>query len=127
MTRTPFVVAATLSLLAGCASAPLAETAAGTAALDCAALDAQIGLARDAQRSAAQKQQDAWKSVLPIAAVARFGQGAVEVTQSQQRLDDLQNRAMQQGCRGPGVVVGGRGEGLSTTAQGQGLRARSFN
>lgn len=127
MTRTPLFVAASLTVLAGCASTPLAENSAGATAPDCAALDAQIGLARDAQRSAAQKRKDAWKSVLPVTAVARFGQGTVEATQSQQRLDDLQNQAMQQGCRGPGVAIGGRGEGLNTTTQGQGLRARSFN
>jgi len=119
-----------LSLLAACASPPLVERERQTAAAtpDCTALDAQIAQAGDAQRAAAQKQHDAWKLVVPIAAAARYGQGVVEATQSAQRLSELQAQADRQGCRGPGIATdAARSEGLSTASRGEGLRVRSLN
>ena len=126
MTRTPIVLTATLasitvSLLAACASTPRAPTAAA-ADPDCTALATGIAKAADAQRAAEQKRNDAWKSVLPVAAVARFGQGTVEVSQSQQRLDDLRSQAQRLGCRAPDGVAG---NGIRTSAPAQGLRVPS--
>jgi len=128
MTRTPFITAAmlassiVLSLLAACANAPRAQDTA--AALDCSALDAEMARAADAQHTAAQQQQDAWKAVVPVAVAARYGHGKAAAAESQQRLSELQAQATQQGCRGQGVVTGAAGNGLGTTAQGQGLRVR---
>lgn len=126
MTRTPTALAATLatitlSLLAACASTPLAPTAAASNP-DCAALAADIAKAADAQRAAERKRNDAWKSVLPVAAVARFGQGSVEASQSQQRLDDLRSQVQRLGCREPDGVGG---NGIRTSAPSQGLRVSS--
>jgi len=128
MTRFTIAVAGTLttaalSLLAACASTPLTPSAAATTP-DCPALSAEIARAADAQRAAERKRNDAWKTPLPVAAAARFGHGMVEVTQSQQRLDDLRQQAALQGCSAPDAD----GNDVSTAAQGQGLRVRpSFN
>lgn len=94
----PMTALASLALgaLAACAGAPRIEA---TATSDCPKLDAEIAQVTDMQRAAAQKQQDAWKTILPIAAAARFGQGMVEASQSEKRLADLQDRATRQGCR----------------------------
>ena len=123
MTRTPIALAATLAtitltLLAACTGTPLAPTATASD-LDCATLAADIAKATDAQRAAERKRNDAWKSVLPVAAAARFGQGVVEATQSQQRLDELLGHAERAGCRGADGVAG---SGIRTSAPGQGLR-----
>jgi hypothetical protein len=128
MTRTPFITATmlassiALSLLGACASAPRAQDTA--AAPDCAAIDAEMARTANAQRAAAQQQQDAWKAVVPVAVAARYGQGKAAAAESQQRLSELQAQATQQGCRGHGVVTGAAGNGLSITALGQGLRVR---
>jgi hypothetical protein len=109
MTRTPLTTTAMLaaslglSLLAACASAPPAHDT--VAAHDCSALDAEIARAAAAQRSAAQQQQDAWKVVVPVAVVARYGQGKAAAAESQQRLGELQAQATRQGCREPGVAM----------------------
>jgi hypothetical protein len=129
MNRTPYAVAAmlavmSLSLLAACASAPVPSR---QSASDCPALDAEIARAAEAQRSAEQKRHDAWKSVLPVAAAARFGQGMVEATQSEQKLRELRGEAARQGCDASAAASGTEGNGISTTAQEQGPRVRSVN
>jgi hypothetical protein len=88
------------ALLAACAQAPSAPDA-QTAALDCAAIEAQIHTAAQQQRAAAQQQHDAWKAVVPFAVMARYGQGKAAANQSQQRLDSLQQQAALRGCAIP--------------------------
>jgi hypothetical protein len=86
--------------LAGCAQAPT-QSAASTAALDCAALEAEVDAAAQAQRTALQQQHDAWKAVVPLAVLARYGQGGAAATESEQRLDALRQHAALRGCAIP--------------------------
>lgn len=87
----------TLGGVVACASAPQ-QQAAAAAALDCAALDAEIARAAQAQQAAAQQRQDAWKAVVPFAVMARYGQGKAALDASEQRLAELQAQATRQGC-----------------------------
>lgn len=87
-------------LLAACAQVPSAPDA-SIAALDCAAIEAQIDAAAQQQRAAAQQQHDAWKAVVPFAVLARHGQGKAAANESQQRLDSLQQQAALRGCAIP--------------------------
>jgi hypothetical protein len=93
---------ALMALLAACAQAPTTP-AVQTAALDCAAIEAQIANAADAQRAAAQQQHDAWKAVVPFAVVARYGKGKAAANESQQRLQELQQHAALRGCAIPSL------------------------
>ena len=86
--------------LAACAQIPSAHDT-QVAALDCAAIEAQIDTAAQQQRAAAQKQHDAWKAVVPFAVMARYGQGKAAASESQQRLDALQQQAALRGCAIP--------------------------
>lgn len=88
------------ALLAACAQTPSAPDA-QMAALDCAAIEAQIHSAAQQQRAAEQRQHDAWKAVVPFAVMARYGQGKAAASESQQRLDRLQQHAALRGCAIP--------------------------
>ena len=99
---TPIRITTGLALaaaLAACAQAPTQP--ATPAALDCAALEAETDAAAQAQRVAAQQQHDAWKAVVPFAVVARYGKGKATATESEQRLDALQQHATLRGCAIP--------------------------
>jgi len=105
MTRNLSVLATTVasiacSALAACAGTPSAApaTTVASAAADCDALGVEIARAGEAQRAAAQQQHDAWKTPLPVVAVARFGQGLAVAEQSQRRQFDLRQQAARQGC-----------------------------
>jgi hypothetical protein len=100
MTRTTSLFALALSaLVAACASTPPSDMQ--VAALDCSALQTELVRNADAQRAAAQQQQDAWKAVVPFAVMARYGQGKAAAAESEQRQADLQAQAARQGCAGP--------------------------
>ncbi|MCW5656488.1 MAG: hypothetical protein KIT60_02185 [Burkholderiaceae bacterium] len=88
------------ALMAACAQTPSAHDV-QTAALDCAAIEAQIDTAADAQRAAAQLQHDAWKAVVPFAVMARYGRAKAAANESQQRLDALRQQAALRGCAIP--------------------------
>lgn len=88
------------AVLAACAQTPAAPDS-QTAALDCAALEAQIDSTAQAQRHAEQQQHDAWKAVVPFAVVARYGQGKAAAGESAQRLTELQQHAALRGCAIP--------------------------
>jgi hypothetical protein len=97
ITTTSVLLAA---LLPACAPIPSAHDT-QMAAVDCSAIEAQIATAAQQQRAAAQKQHDAWKAVLPFAVMARYGQGKSAASESQQRLDELQQQAALRGCAIP--------------------------
>lgn len=100
---TPPTIALALAcaaVLAACAQAPSAPDL-QTAALDCAALEAQIDSTAQVQRRAEQQQHDAWKAVVPFAVVARYGQGKAAAGESAQRLAELQQHAALRGCAIP--------------------------
>jgi hypothetical protein len=96
----PTMSIALAALLGACAQTPSAPDT-QMAALDCEAIEAQIDAAARQQRAAAQRQHDAWKAVVPFAVVARYGQGRAAASESQQRLDALQQQAALRGCAIP--------------------------
>jgi hypothetical protein len=101
----PTMSIALAALLGACAQTPSAPDT-QMAALDCGAIEAQIDAAAQQQRAAAQRQHDAWKAVVPFAVVpfavvARYGQGRAAASESQQRLDALQQQAALRGCAIP--------------------------
>jgi hypothetical protein len=94
-----FAALALCTVLGACASQ--STPAPSVAALDCAALASEVRAAQDAQRAAAQQQQDAWKAVVPFAVVARYGKGKAAADESQQRADALRQQAALRGCAIP--------------------------
>jgi hypothetical protein len=100
MTRTWTSLLALSALTAACATATPTEEV-QVASLDCTALHSELARNAEAQRAAAQKQQDAWKAVVPFAVMARYGQGKAAAAESEQRLAELQAQAARQGCAGP--------------------------
>ena len=103
MNPIPSTMTVTLvALLAACAQTP-STPAVSMAALDCAAIEAQIDKAAQQQRAAAQQQHDAWKAVVPFAVMARYGQGKAAASEAQQRLDELQQHAALRGCAIPAL------------------------
>jgi hypothetical protein len=91
-----FLALACGALVCACASQPTPTPQVGS--LDCDALGREVRAAEDAQRAAAQQQQDAWKAVVPFAVMARYGKGKAAADESQQRLDALHQEAALRGC-----------------------------
>jgi hypothetical protein len=94
-----FSALALCAALCACAAQPTPATQ--VAALDCAALASEVRAAEDAQRAAAQQQQDARKAGVPFAVMARYGKGKAAADESQQRLDTLHRQAALRGCAMP--------------------------
>lgn len=95
-------LAVTLAAMTGCAQTPSAPAAASAAApTDCAQLDADIGSAEQALHDAQERQQSAWKAVIPFAVAARHAQARSAGAQAQQQLDALHSTHRQQGCGRP--------------------------
>jgi hypothetical protein len=99
MNRTNLFALTLTALIGACASAPPVD--APVAALDCNAVETELQRNAEAHRAAEQKQQDAWKAVVPFAVMARYGQGKAALAESEQRQADLQAQAARQGCAGP--------------------------
>lgn len=106
-----------LLLLGACAATPaptqlmasppagVGGLAAGTtlsAALGCAPLEEQIARAEQARRAAREKEDNAWKAVVPFAVAARYASGRAAQNDAQQTLDGLRAQAAQLGCGGHG-------------------------
>jgi len=83
--------------LAGCASAPQ-DAAIVAAATTCSELGAQIAGTEDTRRSAAEKQQGAWKAVVPFAVAARYASGKSAVDEADEQLAALRAESARQGC-----------------------------
>lgn len=90
---------AAAALTTGCASAP-ARTAAPAASIAqaCGALAADIARAETARLAASQKQQDAWKAVIPFAIAARYARAQAEGAEADQALAALTIEFTRQGC-----------------------------
>lgn len=110
MNRSLPSIALSLSLAVGlsaCASAPATNPAAqvavgvpaqAAATPDCGQLEADIVKAQVDQRSAAQKQQDAWKTIVPFAVAAQYLRAKSAAEQADQRVADLSAQFLVQGC-----------------------------
>jgi hypothetical protein len=91
-----------LAAMTGCTQTPIATAAASAAVpADCAHLDVDIAGAEQALNDAQERQQSAWKAVIPFAVAARHAQARSAGAQAQQQLDALRDAQRQQGCGGP--------------------------
>lgn len=106
MTPAGAALLAIVTLAAGCAGAPPApptSIAASAAAplpapRDCTQLHAEIAGAKARQREALDKQQDAWKVVVPFAVAARYASAMSAVDDAGKRLAELNAESARQGC-----------------------------
>lgn len=96
MTRLLALVAA--ASIAGCASAPETAPPATHSALDCSQIEAQIGAAEQARQAALEKEQDAWKVVIPFAVAARYASSKAAVSEADERLAQLRAESTRRGC-----------------------------
>ena len=93
-------LAASIALaVAGCASAPSAPTTVAAAAPECRQLDAEIARTVDARRAAADREQNAWKAVVPFAVAARHVSGKIAESEAEQQLAALRAERDRQGCQ----------------------------
>jgi hypothetical protein len=83
-------------LLAGCAGTP--TNSAPTAAGDCKVLTASLATTDEERRAALDKQQGAWKAVIPVAVVVRYAKGKADAAEAEQRHADLQRELDARGC-----------------------------
>jgi hypothetical protein len=95
--RGSFLASLLVAALAGCASTPGGVTSA--AAQDCRQLGAEIARSEEAKREALDKQQNAWKAVIPFAVVARYASGKSAAAEADGRLADLKAGFARQGCK----------------------------
>lgn len=87
------------ALATGCATAPTSAPAAtSVAATDCRQLAAEIARTEEARRAALEKEQGAWKAVIPFAVAARYASGKSDGENAEQRLAALNAEFSRQGC-----------------------------
>jgi hypothetical protein len=88
----------------GCATAPsVAALPAASRGLDCSQLEAQIAHAEDARRAALEKEQNAWKVIVPFAVAARYASGKTAVAEAEQRLAQWRAESIRLGCDSHGT------------------------
>jgi ABC-type transporter MlaC component len=98
-------------LAAGCASAPNTVTAPETkaaapftiATADCSQLNAEISKTIVEKRTAREKEQGAWKAVVPFAVMARYVSGKSAAESADKQLDKLYAEFNRQGCTRHGL------------------------
>ena len=77
------------------ATAPVADPA---SIGNCKQLATAVAANEEARRVALEKQQGAWKVVLPFAVVARYAAGKAELKDAEERRATLQRELAQRGC-----------------------------
>lgn len=102
MTRTALLLSSLLAVAAlasGCATSPTRPSpATTTTAPDCRQLRAEIARTEEARRAALEKEQGAWKAVIPFVVAARYASGKSDAEQADQRLATLNAEFSRQGC-----------------------------
>ena len=76
---------AVVALLTGCAGAPRAQAPA-EAISGCSELQTEIAAAEEAKRAAMEKQQHAWKAIVPFAVAARYADAKSAAADADQRV-----------------------------------------
>ena len=66
--------------------------------LECSRLRAEIAGAENAKRAALQKQQTAWKAVIPFAVIGQHASATSKVADADKRLNDLNVELTRRGC-----------------------------
>lgn len=93
---------AVAALLASCASSRTPENPTAQASLECGQLATETARTQAARQEALEKQQDAWKVVIPFAVVARYASGKSAVSDADARLAELQEQSGRKGCASGG-------------------------
>ena len=65
---------------------------------ECSRLRTEIAGAENAKRVAVEKQQTAWKAVLPFAVVVQHSSATSKVADADKRLNDLNAELTRRGC-----------------------------
>ena len=78
-----------------------AEPASG---YECSRLRTEIAGAESAKRAAAEKQQNAWKAVIPFAVLAQHSSATSKVAGADKRLNDLNAELTRRGCPALGAT-----------------------
>jgi hypothetical protein len=66
----------------------------------CDRLHAEVAIAEQTKRAAVQKQDTAWKAVIPFAVIAQHSSATAKVADADKRLNDLNAELTRQGCHG---------------------------
>lgn len=93
--RLPLLLLALAVLAPGCASPPPSPAA---AAPGCRQLAAEITRTQETRRAALEKEQNAWKAVIPFAVAARYASGRSAAGKADKRLQELRAEYSRQGC-----------------------------
>lgn len=107
MTRIMLPISSLLAiaiLTTGCASVPNAVPEPTVSAVsDCRQLGAEIARVEGEKRAALEKEQGAWKTVIPFVVVARYVSGKSAVGKADKDLGKMHAEFSRQGCSGHGI------------------------
>jgi len=84
------------ALATACTTGPQTRPTAGSG--ECAQIRTRLAAAEQAHREAQQQKQDAWKAIVPFAAVARRLQADQALDAAEHQQAALQAAARNQGC-----------------------------
>ena len=96
--RNAIVAFAAAALLTGCSTTPTTAAASASQIGPCNELDGEIALAENARRSAVEKQQAAWKAVIPVAVAVLYASGNFAAEDADRRLKQLRGELALRGC-----------------------------
>ena len=101
MKRLVLPILLSVAVVGGCASQPSQTPAAAVSAqapADCSQLQAEISATEKARRVAQEKQQTAWKAIVPFVVAAHHARAKSEVAETDKRLAELKAEATRGGC-----------------------------
>jgi hypothetical protein len=84
-------------LIAGCTTTTTPSVGPSTMR-DCNELVAAMAATDEARQAARDKQQGAWKIVIPVAVAARYATGKAQVAEAGQRRAELERELEVRGC-----------------------------
>jgi hypothetical protein len=87
-------------LLASPAHAQTDSPAETASSYECSRLRIEIAGAESAKRAAVQKQQNAWKAVVPFAVLAQHSSATSKVADADKRLNELHAELTRRNCSG---------------------------
>lgn len=88
------VLALAAVFVAGCASGPSSEAR----AVECAQIESELAQAERTHAAALRKQQNAWKTVIPVIVAAVYVSAQSEVADAEQRIAERRNEIASRGC-----------------------------
>jgi hypothetical protein len=88
------------AMFAACAiaPAPTAAPAVAATAVDCETIATEQAHALEERRAALEKQDGAWRAVVPFAVAARYASGKSALGDAERRLQELNAQADRLGC-----------------------------